>query len=346
MSIKFGLRLPPCEPVRAIAQQAAQAEAAGFDSVWIPDSQLLWRDAWVTLSAVALATSRITIGIGVTTPLTRHPTVTACAITSLNELAEGRAILGIGQGDSSVRLIGLRPSRLAEMRDAIRTIRGFGSGQWIDFASRKLRMKSAEGRSAAAPIYLSASGPKMMQVAGELADGAILLAGVDGDNLDYAIGNVRTGAERAGRKLGDLDLMLGAYCYVGADWRDARRLARPYAAVFAMHWPEALKAVGIPVPEPRPMPELYPDVNHCEDWDRAVALTDWVSDELLNLFCSKYTLMGTVPEIISKLELVISRGITHFYLLGFKSYELPTDVANLFAQQVIPYFRSRRSTSY
>jgi 5,10-methylenetetrahydromethanopterin reductase len=341
MSIKFGLRLPACEPARAIAKQAALAEAAGFDSVWVPDSQLLWRDAWITLSAVALATSKIGIGVGVTTPVTRHLTVTAGAITSLNELSDGRASLGIGQGDSSVRLIGLKPTKVAEMRDAIRTIRAFGAGQWVDFADRKLRMKSAEGRTAAAPIYLAATGPKMLQVAGEVADGAMLLAGVDRDNLDYAIGNVRTGAERAGRALGDLDLMLGAYTYAGADWREARRLARPYAALFAMHWPEALKAVGIRVPTPRPMPELYPDVNHCEDWDRAVALTDWVPDEVLDLFCSKYTLMGTAREIIAKLETVVSRGITHFYLLGFKSYELPTDVAQVFAKAVIPYFRSK-----
>jgi 5,10-methylenetetrahydromethanopterin reductase len=341
MSIQFGIRLPPCEPVRAIADAAARVEADGFDSVWVPDSQLLWRDAWVTLSAVALATTRIKIGIGVTTPVTRHPTVTASAITSLNELANGRAILGIGQGDSSVRLIGVRPSRLAEMRDTIQMIRTLSAGQWIDYAGRKRRLKSAEGHTTAPPIYLSASGPKMLQVAGELADGAILLAGVDRDNVNYAIGNVRTGAERAGRKLSDLDIMLGAYCYVGADWRDARKLARPYAALFSMHWPEALKAVGIPVPEPRPMPDLYPDVNHCEDWDRAVAATDWVPDDVLNLFCAKYTLMGTAREIIQKLELVLDRGITHFYLLGFKSYELPVDVANLFAQQVIPYFRSK-----
>jgi len=341
MSIKFGLRLPACEPVRAIAKQAALAEAAGFDSIWIPDSQMLWRDAWVTLSAVALATTRVWIGIGVTTPVTRHLTVTASAITSLNELSNGRAILGIGQGDSSVRLIGLRPTRVAEMRDAIRTIRAFAAGEWIDFAGRKLRLKSAEGRSTSAPIYLAATGPRMLQVAGELADGVMLLAGVDRDNLDYVIGNVRTGADKAGRKLADLDLMLGAYCYVGNDWRAARRLARPYAALFALHYPDALRAVGIPVPEARPMPELYPDVNHCEDWERAVAATAWVPDEVLNLFCEKYTLMGSARELIAKLQNVISRGVTHFYLLGFKSYETPTDVARLFAEQVIPYFRSK-----
>jgi 5,10-methylenetetrahydromethanopterin reductase len=276
----------------------------------------------------------------VTTPVTRHVTVTASAITSLNELSGGRAILGIGQGDSSVRLVGLRPTRVAEMREAIRAIRAFAAGQWLEFNGRRLRLKSAEGRSDAPPIYLAATGPKMLQVAGELADGAMLLAGVDRDNLDYVIGNVRTGAERAGRELADLDLMLGAYCYVGADWREARRLARPYAALFAIHYPDALRAVGIRVPEARPMPELYPDVNHCENWEHAVAATDWVPDEVLELFCEKYTLMGTARELIAKLETVISRGVTHFYLLGFKSYQTPADVAQLFARQVIPYFRA------
>lgn len=339
MAIAFGLRLPPCEPVRVMAAEAVMAERAGFDSVWIPDSQMLWREAWVTLSAVALATRTVQVGTNVTTPLTRHPTVTAAAITTLDELSGGRAVLGIGPGDSSVRVIGKKPATLDAMREAIATIRAFSSGQWVPWGERAIRMKAAEGRNRAVPIYMAASGPKMLQLAGEVADGVVLLAGIDAENLAYALGHVRQGAERAGRRLEDLDLVLGAHCYVGDDWREARKLARPYAAYFAMRSPEALRQVGIPVPEPRPMPDLYPDVNHAEDWDKAVALTDWVPDDVLAAFCEKYTLMGDAREIIRKLEAVVSRGIKQVYLLGFSSYRIPHDIAQAFARHVIPHFK-------
>jgi 5,10-methylenetetrahydromethanopterin reductase len=338
MAIKFGLRLPPCEPVRTIAAEAARAEEAGFDAVWIPDSQMLWRDAWVTLSAVALATSKVLIGTNVSTPITRHPTVSANAITSLDELSGGRAILGIGSGDSSVRTVNLPTAKVETMRAMIQTVRSFSGGEWVDYGHRKIRMKSAEGRSRAVPIYMAATGPKMLQVAGELADGVILLTGVASENIDYALNNVRTGAERAGRSLKDLELVLGAHCYIGADWQEAKKLARPYAALFAMRFPDALKAAGLTMPEPKPMPELYPDVNHCEDWEKAVAMTDWVPDDVLDVFCEKYVLIGDTKEVIRKLEKAISHGLTQFYLVGFSSYKLPHAVALNFAKEVIPYF--------
>lgn len=338
MAIKFGLRLPPCEPVRTIAAEAVLAEKAGFDSVWIPDSQMLWRDAWVTLSAVAMATSKVQIGTNVTTPITRHPTVTACAITTLDELAGGRAVLGIGSGDSSVRTVNLPTAKVETMRKMIHTVRSFSAGEWVAWGDRKIRMKSAEGRTKPVPVYMAASGPKMLSLAGELADGVILLAGLDTENIQYALDNVRRGA--VSRSLAAPELIMGSYCYIGDDWRQARKLARPYAALFAMLFPDALKAAGIAIPEPRPMPDLYPDVNHCEDWDMAVAQTDWVPDDVLEVFCSKYVLMGDTKEVIRKLERVIAQGINHFYLIGFSSYKLPHDMAQRFAKEVIPYFKA------
>jgi 5,10-methylenetetrahydromethanopterin reductase len=338
MRVKFGLRLPGCVPVKELARQAAHAEEAGFGSIWIPDSPLLWRDPWIALSAAAMATSRVTIGVGVTTPVTRHLTVTACSACTLDELAGGRTILGVGQGDSSVRLIGEKPTTVAEMRSAIGTLRSLSAGNSLAIGGRTIRMKSAENRNRALPIYLAATGPKMLQLAGEIADGVLLLTGLDSRSIGYALANIRAGAERAGRQVEDLEIILGCYCYVGEDWRGARKLARPYAALFSMYMPDALRAVGIPVPVPQPMPGLYPDVNHCEDWERAVSLTAWVPDETLEMFCAKYTLMGTAREIIPRIESVAEHGITHVYLIGFQSYELPERIANVFSQEVIPYF--------
>ena len=99
--MEFGLGLFPTEPPRSIVETTKLAEDLGYAHVWMGDSQLIWREVYVNLGAAGLATSRITLGQGVTNPITRHPTVTASALATLSELTDGRVALGIGAGDSS-----------------------------------------------------------------------------------------------------------------------------------------------------------------------------------------------------------------------------------------------------
>lgn len=107
--MKIGLRVPPCEPLGGMVDIAVDAEAAGFDFMWVPDSQLIWRDLWGTLGAMATGTDRISLGSNVTNSVTRDPSVTAGAAATIVEAAPNRFVLGIGVGDSSVRIMGRRP---------------------------------------------------------------------------------------------------------------------------------------------------------------------------------------------------------------------------------------------
>lgn len=337
------MRLPPCRPVSEMVSAARRAEQLGFDEVWVPDSPLLWRELWVTLTAMALGTSRVRLGPCVTSPVIRDFSSNACAIVTLDELSNGRAVLGLGVGDSSVRTLGRSPARLSILRDTILKIRSLSSGKWQHIGSRQVHMKCAQERQSPVPIYVAASGPLALQLAGELADGVFLLTGIDRVNLEYALTNVRAGAGRAGRTLQELDLILSVQCQMGADARAARLQARPLCAFYALHAPETLRAAGITVPEPQPMPELYPDVNHCEDWDRAIEATAWIPDEVLEAFCEHYTLVGTPRRIIPRIEAALSFGIRHFALLGFSSYKLPMEIAEAFGKEIIPYFTKRES---
>ena len=104
------------DPVVRLAQAA---ESCGFETVYIGDSQMIWNDVWVALTACALNTERVRLGTGVTNLVTRHPTATANAINSLNMISQGRAVLGVGAGDSAVRTAGLSPATLAETNRAI-----------------------------------------------------------------------------------------------------------------------------------------------------------------------------------------------------------------------------------
>ena len=126
--MKFGVGVVPHD-LPETAASAELAESQGFEYVGIPDSQSLWRELYLSLSVVANATSRVRIGPPVTNALTRHPAVAASAIATLNEISGGRAFLGIGSGDSAILNLGLRPAKMADLREYILALRAIRSGQ-------------------------------------------------------------------------------------------------------------------------------------------------------------------------------------------------------------------------
>ncbi|MEQ9126597.1 MAG: LLM class flavin-dependent oxidoreductase, partial [Alphaproteobacteria bacterium] len=120
MAKPVGLALWGTEPIRTTVEHVRRAEAAGFESVWLVDSQLICRELHVTLAAAALATRRIRLATGVTVPRIRHASVTASALATLDELSGGRAMAGVSLGHSALRNIGEQPARIAELRDYVR----------------------------------------------------------------------------------------------------------------------------------------------------------------------------------------------------------------------------------
>lgn len=195
--IELGLGLFPTEPAARIVELARMGEGLGYHALWFGDSHLIWREVYVTMGAAAQATTRTTLGTAVTNPLTRHVTVTASAAFTLDELSGGRAILGIGAGDSGVRTFGGKPARLAELESTIGIIRALHRGETVDAGQGPARIVAAGG--AHIPIYIAGSGPRILELAGRVADGAIILVGLDGAFVRGAVECVRKGARAAGR---------------------------------------------------------------------------------------------------------------------------------------------------
>src|SRR5256886_5466147 len=142
-----------------------QVEAAGFDGAGILDSQLLCRDTFVTMALAATHTSALTLFPAVTNPLTRHASVLAGAIQTVEELAPGRVKMVIGTGYTSAHTIGRKPATLAEMRACIGTVRGLLAGKTVDFDGTPGRLAFTSGRHI--PVIMAASGPKAIEVAGD-----------------------------------------------------------------------------------------------------------------------------------------------------------------------------------
>jgi 5,10-methylenetetrahydromethanopterin reductase len=206
--------------------------------VWITDTHLVCRELWVTLAACALGTSRIRLGPGVTVPHSRHVSVTASAIATLSELAPGRVVLGVGTGGSSAQTMGLRLERVgraANLEAMATRLRRLLAGEPIAFeAGTSGRLTWLDGPRPV-PLYLAGSGPRMLETAGRLGDGAILYATVVPEVLGPALERVAAGARASGRTLGDLDTALWAPMAIGRDRARARDHARGRVASATRH---------------------------------------------------------------------------------------------------------------
>lgn len=184
-ALRIGIRIPPCERVDRLLDTVRLAERYGFDEAWFPDSQLLWRDVYCALTAVALGTDRIGLGTAVTNVVTRHPAVVASAARTVAEIAPGRFTLGLGIGDSSVAPLGMRASSRAELTAGIAQLRALLEGQeWPYAEGLRSRLRDPAPH---VPIHLAASGPRNLALAGEAADGVILLSGASTRTVTAAI---------------------------------------------------------------------------------------------------------------------------------------------------------------
>ncbi|MFE2937982.1 LLM class flavin-dependent oxidoreductase [Streptomyces sp. NPDC059255] len=334
-ALRVGIRIPPCDRADRLVETVRRAESLGFDQVWFPDSQLLWRDVFTVLTAAALATERIGLGSAVTNLATRHPAVVASAARSVAELAPGRFVLGLGVGNSSVGPVGMRPSTRAEMRAGLTLLKALLNGEEWDFGGVRSRLRDP---GPGVPVHLAASGPRNLQLAGEIADGVILLSGVSPRTLAGATSQVREGAAVAGRPAGTIPLTVSAFCAVTDDTTAAARLLKPICASIAQNGgAAALALAGIEIDVPAKVEGVYPDLVHAEDWDAAVKIcSEWVSDADALRFAEEFCLVGTAEEIARKLRALHADGVTGVFLQHVGSYDLPTELIESVGSGVLP----------
>ncbi|MGW3646019.1 LLM class flavin-dependent oxidoreductase [Streptomyces sp. NPDC000878] len=334
--LHVGVRVPPCDRADRVLETVRRAEESGFADVWFPDSQLLWRDVFTTLTAAALGTERIGLGTAVTNLATRHPAVVASAARSVAELAPGRFTLGLGVGNSSVGPVGLRQTTSAAMREGLRMLRALLDGEEWDFEGRA-RSRLRDPRPEV-PLHLAASGPKNLRLAGEIADGVILLSGISPRTLASATARVREGAEAAGRDADALPLTVSAFCAVTDDIEAEARLLKPICASIAQNGGAGFLALaGIDVDVPATVEGVHPDLVHAEDWKAAVDIcSEWISDEAAVQFAREFCLFGTAEHIAGRLRALNSAGVSGVLLQQVGSYTPPIDLIEAVGASVLP----------
>ncbi len=244
--IARGVVLQGVDRVPDFVELAREIESLGFDHLWLTESSLHARDPYQLLCLAAQATTRLQLGTAVTNPVTRHPALTAVAAATLAEIAGDRAVLGIGTGDRPLAALGLKPARLATLEDAIAAIRSLLAGEHVNTEAETFSLVNAHLRfpaNAALPIYISASGPKTLRLAGSIADGVILLCGLDPTVVQWALDHIDEGARNANRERPHVAVFV--YGNIDEDERKAIDCARPIAAWFPQTAPTYCDLVGL-----------------------------------------------------------------------------------------------------
>ena len=305
-NFEFGVGLFPTEPLPKMVQLAKVTEELGYSHIWVGDSHLIWREAYVNMAAMALSTTRVKLGTGVTNPLTRHPSVVASAYATLEEYAPGRTIVGIGLGDSSVETMGMKPAKLSYFEKTMAQMRQLLDGQEVQLETGKIHLLHPCKNKV--PIYIAASGPKMLELSGRIADGIIVLVGVADEYIAHARERIAAGAKAARRKVEDVNLVLWVPCAV-SDTAPAKDAVKAHVARVVAH---PLPYVLDPT-EQKVLEEIRKTYDYYHHMDQqanhAEVIPDWLVD--------KFAIAGSVAECRAQIERIKKTGIQQIAIIPY-----------------------------
>jgi 5,10-methylenetetrahydromethanopterin reductase len=250
--MRVGVALPLEAPAAELLELAVEAERLGYDAVWCNDDRLQ-HDVMAMLAAMAQRTRHVLLGPGVTNPYSRHAALIATAIATIDELCDGRARLGIGAGGTNHRALGVRrEAPAAALREAVAVIRGLLSGERVTVEGRVVHARDARldftPSRADVPVFIGARGPKVLELAGEVADGVIVGNIATREGWSYALGRIEHGARRAGRDPGSIDVCAWLYTCIADDARAAADAIAPMVGTSLITSRPILHELGVEMP--------------------------------------------------------------------------------------------------
>ncbi len=324
--MKVDIRVPMGLPLPQTADFIAGCEAAGFSGVGMHDHQHSGRDVFLTLALAAERTSRISLYPATTNPVTRHPMVLASLAHSLEEIAPERVRLTVGPGYLAVGNIGRPRATVDAMRQAILTIRGLLQGERLQFNGVESRLRNVSDRPT--PVFMTAAGPRMVELAGEVADGAMLLVGLHPKAVEAARRRLEIGAARSGRSLDDFQAIFITPTTVSDDGPGARR--------FPQQWFRS----------DQPYLKYPSDSNLVWLREAGIDLADDfvpenISDDQASEICDAFGLFGTPEECLTRLRRARKEsGIEHVFIFPTHTqdggYEMPQPDVDAFRDTIIP----------
>ncbi len=305
MAIRFSLH----GSIRNVAQsmqRPKRLEELGYEAIFIADSQMTCLDPFQALAICAGQTKKLRLGTAVTNMVYRDPTVLANSAATLNEISNGRAILGMGTGDGPVYGQGRKATPMARFEEGVKAIRELVQGRSIPVPTGKnipLRIGKFP-----VPIYLSVEGPRGLQVAGRVADGVILGNGFDLRVLQWAREQIAKGAKETGRTPSDIEIMAAGMIYVGKNGDEARAIVRRRLANRAHHnFRFTMETI--------PQEELSGVKKFMDAFDITKPLEERVDTKLVtDYLVQRFSIAGTPEECVARIKKLEEAGVHHFML--------------------------------
>jgi 5,10-methylenetetrahydromethanopterin reductase len=328
-------------PVPGQAQRlAVRAEELGFDGLLLADSQNLVGDPFVELGLLTQVTTRLGLGTGIVNPVTRHPAVVASAMASLQAESGGRAVLGLGRGDSSLGQIGVKPPRTDQLAVFIARVRGYLRGEEVDLDGQPSRIAwIAAAGITPPPVELAATGPRTIALAATASDRVMLTLGADPDRIARAIELARAARSAAG--LDPDQLRVGAYLNVGChrDLPVARDLVRGSAAIFARFSAlSAAASAGLGGHDGR----VVADAGSDYDQSRHGLASASAAGVLDDAFLDRFAVLGPPQRCADRLRELVALGLDRVVVVPGSRDSDPAllDATNAsLAQEVLPALR-------
>jgi probable F420-dependent oxidoreductase len=307
-----------------------RAEELGFSHGWTFDSHVLWQEPYVIHSQVLARTSRLVVGPMVTNPATRDWTVIASLHATLNEMHGNRTICGIGRGDSALRVLGLQPNTLGQLRESIGVIRSLASGEKVTLRGQELQFAWAP--QSRLEVWVAAYGPKALALTGEVGDGYILQL-ADPDIAEWMIKAVRDAAAKAGRDPAAIKFCVAAPAYVGDDIRHQRDQTRWFGGMVGNHVADIVARYGSDGAVPQVLTDYIKGrqgYDYAEHGRAGNTHTTFVPDEVVDRFC----ILGPVENHLKRLAELRELGVDQFAV--YLQHDAKESTLAAYGEHIIP----------
>jgi probable F420-dependent oxidoreductase len=332
----FGVTFQTDPPAWRIVRLTQRAERLGFSHAWTFDSHILWQEPYVIYSQMLSATERILVGPFVTNPASRDPSVTASLFATLNDMFGNRTICGIGRGDSARRVLGRKPTTLAQVEDAMHIIKELAEGREIDVAGVKVRIPWV--RDGKLDVWMAGYGPKALNLVGRKADGFILQL-ADPVLLEWTMKHVHDAAVAAGRNPKDVKICVAAPAYVGDDLAHQRDQCRWFGGMVGNHVADLVARYGEDGDVPRALTDYIKAREESYDYSyhgkAGNPSTDFVPDDVVDRFC----VLGTVEDHVRKLTQLEEMGVDQFNI--YLMHDAQEETLDAYGAEVIPTLEAK-----
>jgi probable F420-dependent oxidoreductase len=335
MSLTFGVTVLPDPPYQRFIELLQLAERQGFQYGWTYDSHVLWQDSFPTMALAAQVTDTLKLGHMVTNPGTREPTVVASAYATLQDISEGRMIMGIGRGDSARRYIGQKPVPVKRFEETLQMIKPFMNGETVRWNDTELQLAWARKDLPEIEMHVAGYGPKVLAIAGRLGDGVIIQL-ADPDIIQWTMSTAREAAAEAGRDPDALKCIVCAPSHISDDLAVARDQVRWFPAMVSNHVKDLIARYGADgAVVPRALTDYVPDetgYDYDEHSRTGAKHGAFVSDEICDRFC----VLGTPEQAAEKLAQLESIGVDQFNVYLMTEGQEAT--LETYGREIIPRF--------